>query len=487
MKTSILGVALALTAAPASAVYLNPDATGQALIYPYYTVQSSSGNPFNTYVSVVNHGGDTKAIRVRFREGRLGAEVASFNLILGPHDTWAGAVIPVPGTNTGARVISIDGSCTDPPFEFVFSPPPLGDVPGITFSNTLYTGARADSAGGGLDRTRDGYIEMLEMGTRATAPSNCAAVRNYVPADWTPPTGGLSGTLTLINVASGMDFTVNADALAGLASRPYFRASADSYPGFDAAEIDPVSVVNANGLVYRSEWTRGLDAVSATLMRFQWMGEFVLDAVTRSKTDFVVTLPTRRQHATATTSTPPFTQPLAWSPNCSGVAGERLTMVYANREGAVGAIVAGGTTGQTSIAPTICASAAVADVTNGAAQLTSGTDGTFVLGSLTRGLAGGVLTGTRTDFAIDSSFANGTFEFASSAGLPLASLASSSRTDVVTGARTFGAHEFSGLPVVGFSMRTFENGTLECSAGKCQGNYGGAFPLRSQRLVRPFP
>jgi hypothetical protein len=32
---------------------------------------------------------------------------------------------------------------------------------------------------------------------------------------------------------------------------------------------------------------------------------------------------------------------------------------------------------------------------------------------------------------------------------------------------------------VGFFARTFANGTLGCGAGSCQGNYGGAFPLRS--------
>ena len=41
-------------AGSAQAIYHDPNGTGQALVYPYYTVQSASGNAFNTYISVVN-------------------------------------------------------------------------------------------------------------------------------------------------------------------------------------------------------------------------------------------------------------------------------------------------------------------------------------------------------------------------------------------------------------------------------------------------
>ena len=41
-------------AGTAEAVYLNPNGTGQVLVYPYYTVQSANGASWNTYLSVVN-------------------------------------------------------------------------------------------------------------------------------------------------------------------------------------------------------------------------------------------------------------------------------------------------------------------------------------------------------------------------------------------------------------------------------------------------
>jgi hypothetical protein len=45
-------------------------------------------------------------------------------------------------------------------------------------------------------------------------------------------------------------------------------------------------------------------------------------------------------------------------------------------------------------------------------------------------------------------------------------------TGVVT--NTTAASTFHGLPVVGFMIRTFANGTLTCGTASCQGNYGGS-------------
>ena len=52
-------------AGTAEAVYLNPNGTGQVLVYPYYTVQSAGGNAWNTYLSVVNTTSRAKAARQR--------------------------------------------------------------------------------------------------------------------------------------------------------------------------------------------------------------------------------------------------------------------------------------------------------------------------------------------------------------------------------------------------------------------------------------
>ena len=93
LATAVLGTLG--VAGSAHAIYQDPSNLGQALIYPYYTVNSDPvGNPFNTLISVVNTTSQVKIVKVRFREGKASAEVLDFNLYLSPNDMWTGAVIP---------------------------------------------------------------------------------------------------------------------------------------------------------------------------------------------------------------------------------------------------------------------------------------------------------------------------------------------------------------------------------------------------------
>src|SRR5512140_3034513 len=92
-------------AGTAEAVYLNPNRTGQALVYPYFTVQSTGTNAWNTYISVVNTTTRAKAVKVRFLEGRTSAEVLDFNLYLSPNDVWTAAIIPADATTTSPAVM----------------------------------------------------------------------------------------------------------------------------------------------------------------------------------------------------------------------------------------------------------------------------------------------------------------------------------------------------------------------------------------------
>lgn len=467
----------------ARAVSLNADGLGQALIFPYYTAQAASGNAFNTYISIVNHRSEAKALRVRFREGRAAREVLGFNLFLSPNDVWTGAVVP---NGAGARLVSSDVSCTDPP---------LGaDLP-QEFRNTSYAGMQSDGFGDGLDRTREGFVEVLEMATltgtsadavthlASGAPANCAQVRGAAALDVARPNGGISGSLTLINVSSGLDFTVNADALADLASRPYYRPPGNPYPDFAAGEIDPVSTVVADGQMYRSVWSNPVNAVSASLMRSAWLTEYVLDPGTASLTDVVLTFPTRHLHAAVTVS-PPFSAPARWAAGCERTAGlptdERIGITVYNREerSTIFAPCDFATCPPPPPLPGICAAAAVGTIANGAAHIPAGPESP-VLGSLTRGLALG------GGFFVPATFSNGWIRLAASNALPMVSLPTSTRVDLATGQQTTGPHQYGGLPVLGLTVRTFRNGTLNCTGGTCQGNYGGAFPLKYLRTITP--
>ena len=144
-------------------VHINPDGLGQVLIYPYYTVRG--GNV--TAMSIVNTTSLTKAVKVRFLEGRNSREVMDFNLFLAPTDVWTGVILP---TSDGAKLESGDNSCVTPSDLFGNA---AGDVrldgilplPINAFKNYQYTGANVDNPSlGSIDRTREGYIEVIEMG-----------------------------------------------------------------------------------------------------------------------------------------------------------------------------------------------------------------------------------------------------------------------------------------------------------------------------------
>ena len=474
---SLTAAVLLSLGGPATAVQVSADGLGQALIYPYYTVRTGEGGAFNTYVSITNATRDAKALRVRFRESRNGREVASFNLYLAPNDVWAGALVP---SNAGTRLVSVDTSCVEPV-------PPAG---GLEFSNAAFT----DGAGEGLDRTREGYIEVLEMATltRLTSvrvtpastgvPADCPHVNPVAAGDIGPPTGGISGTLTLINVADGSDYSVNAEALSELSTRPFFRQAAEPYPAFDAAEIDVVSVITTDDATYRSVWSRGLDAVSAALMRVRGESEYVLDFATASLTEVVLTLPTKPFHMTGTSASAPFTAAGGWKadPVACERGGEKLDIRYFNRgqRGAqVGWCCFGGQLPPD--APAMCSAATTFTVSNGRAHIRSLSGGITQLGMLA--LA-----------PVHPAFENGWVNFGPSplaSGLytSMTSLPNSTRLDATTGAVTTGAHTLYGWPMAGFSMRSLRNGNLSCGTATCQGNYGSAFPMKYRRSISARP
>src|SRR5438874_1229269 len=78
----------------AQAVRINAEGLGQALIYPYYTVRSTTGgNAYVTALAITNSSSKPKALKVRLLEGKAGAEVLDFNLFLAAYDMWTAAIV----------------------------------------------------------------------------------------------------------------------------------------------------------------------------------------------------------------------------------------------------------------------------------------------------------------------------------------------------------------------------------------------------------
>jgi hypothetical protein len=486
-------------AGSAEAVYISPNHTGQVLVYPYYTVQSAGGNSWNTYISVVNTNTIAKAVKVRILEGKTSAEVLDFNLFLSPNDVWTAAIIPSDNTATSpGRILTTDTSCTRPAI------PTAGEP----FRNFQYSVAGSADALPGVDlaRTREGYVEMLEMGTlsgttaaavthnSAGVPNNCGVVQapgfTTIPAgQLLPPTGGLTGTGTLINVNSGRDAGYKADALEAWRNAPFYTDSGFTQPNLGdavpttslvirAGDVDTVGT-GASTLItaYRSDFAAtsgvaaGTRAVASVFMHNAVMNEYVLDNTTGSLTDWVITQPLKNQFVTDVTAAQPYTNVMTASGAC-----ELVTFTFFNRE------ERGATASGSDFSPlppagpanSLCWESTVLSIRNpGASHMPSDATVSTVLGSK-----------NLTNVNVTSGFQNGwgqlNFTGANALTNGMGAVATSQRIALGTnapaaGAPTAGVVTFFGLPVTGFMVRTFANGALTCGSASCQGNYGAAF------------
>jgi hypothetical protein len=302
----LLGLIVAL-ALPAQAVYLNPQGTGQALVFPYYSVNANQ----STLISVVNAKNVAKVVRVRFREGYNAREVIDFNLVLGPHDAWTATVFALQQAD-GASVLTRDSSCTAPDKPLWTAPLPGGGYRQQFFSYA-YEGAQTDSGPTAITRTREGYVEVIEMaelrGALAAAASgpqtlNCTPFQEIPPysADLLPPGGGLYGNFAIVDVASGTLFGGAATAIEDFSPGKLFNdfgtpitlALASSRAGEADAKV-PFDGGYAT-LTYASMGYPGFhgpNAISALLMADSVFGSMSREASVGSHTEWVLTSPTK--------------------------------------------------------------------------------------------------------------------------------------------------------------------------------------------------
>lgn len=490
---------LGMAAGTAQAAYLSETGTGQVLIYPYYTVQ----NGYDTYVSIVNSTMTAKAVKVRFIEAKASREVLDFNLYLSPFDVWTGAVT---ATADGAQLVTNDKSCTAPQI--------TGPVP---FRNGQYTGAADDILEDDLSRTREGYIEMIEMGDlgipvaavapatggnlawRVThslttgLPNDCAFVTNQwaaygssntrVPAGQAlsidRPTGGLFGSATLINVAQGTDYSYDPVAIeehftsAVVTDSLHYRPGT-IFPNFNDAT--PVSTVirssssGQNRELVSTNWGpgRGKDAVSAVLMRSSVMNEYVVETAINAGTDWVVTFPTKNLYVPPA-GTPtvnalsfgvyeaPFTRPARTSSaSTTWAACEPVAMRIFDREERT----PGGTI-DFSPSPvtgnTLCWEANVISFNSSK-----------------------VLSSQKVELNVNSPYQSGWMNLTFANNQALVSPVGGSNV-VYPSSLTFatGTATYGGLPVVGFAVQKYVNG----SVGGVLSNYGGSFIHKYARNI----
>ena len=155
VAAGLMGLAAVAAQAQTAPAGLSDANVGQALIYPYYTVNAGWITTFN----LINTSEKTVAVKVRFHELKNSRDVLDFNIIMSPYDSWTGWV---EDSDKGTRLRTVDKSCTSPLV-----------VDGANASAIAYTGEFNDTGGSGLNRLREGYVEVLVMGV-ATATAQTA-------------------------------------------------------------------------------------------------------------------------------------------------------------------------------------------------------------------------------------------------------------------------------------------------------------------------
>jgi hypothetical protein len=312
-----------------NAVEVNPDGTGQVLLYPYYTVNAGQ----QTVVSVVNTTDAGKAIKVRFLEAYNSHEVLDFNLFMSPYDVWTGTVFALSDagvSSDGGAFFTTDNSCTVPAIKGNTSLPALADGRHYApFNNALFT----DGGPTDVSRTREGYLEMIQMSdvTGATlaaithvggVPPGCgsASLRDTGNTDFVAPTGGLFGSGAIVNVGEGTLYPYSADAVDGFSGVSLFSDSGNTSPKLtdanDAGGTTATAYVFQPGgaivtATYGGGSGRPVDAVSAVFEAKAMMNEWVANDVDQG-TDWVVTFPTKRFYVDPTqgltAALPPFVE-----------------------------------------------------------------------------------------------------------------------------------------------------------------------------------
>ena len=331
--------AAGMTSLATAQMYVNPEGTGEALIFPFYSAQN--GN--DTYISVVNTTSQTKAVKIRIIESQESEEVLDFNLYMSPQDHFSFAIT---ADGAGAKMVTADTSCT---------------VPTIAGGEQAFTDLLlmedTQELGDAASREQVGYIEVIEMGqiirtdfTEAIihvdgSPVNCDYVVNawsvvddeegawYADADaedvgvnlgsnsvgttgfaldWSG--GGLYGVATVINVAEGTAFGYDAVAIENLVDDDnadntgsiLHYAPGDTRPDFTDTAITTTATVAING-EQRTYTNPDLltnasahHTVSAVLMSDSISNDYVVDPAIAALTDWVVTMPTKSHYESVT-------------------------------------------------------------------------------------------------------------------------------------------------------------------------------------------
>jgi hypothetical protein len=293
-------------AGSAQAVNVNPDGTGQVLLYPYYTVNGDN----MTLLSVVNTSDNAKAVKVRFLESENSAEVLDFNLYMSAYDVWTAAIMAMPEDKDFDCGFSdaTEGLRCEGPMLAIADDETTCTVPMLNGAQAFlpleYMTDDDDEGSKTQARMNEGHFEMLEMGSlREDFPNEDgsyddswageAATHKLVDGKWQPadcealveawtkskpffketsgvwindidygpeygveaPSGGLFGGAAIVNVGKGALHSYEATAING-----WNDTGVDPSQGFVSLHTEP-GFTTPNLKSGDSQYTSGLEGV----------------------------------------------------------------------------------------------------------------------------------------------------------------------------------------------------------------------------------
>lgn len=320
----------------ADAIEVAESGIGNALIVPYFTAQDGNMTVLHVTNTDMKNG---KAVKVRFRGAANSDDILDFQLYLSPGDVWTGSVTK--SADGVAQLTSTDNSCTIPSLQGISAPFVTGRLDQKLEGDALKNG------------TREGYVEIFNM---ADIPENkdpkslyttIKHVNGKAPCDpafmnadfgtglnqnftkqadaeafgFTAPTGTLQGNWYIVNVPQTTTYSGSATALktitavdgkdaasnftffpqaleavsktdmVGKTADPLLLAGIVEGGFYDLPDLSTPFVADPTLATAAVAQAAALtDALAVTTVRNQ----FVLDSAISGKTDWLLSMPSRR-------------------------------------------------------------------------------------------------------------------------------------------------------------------------------------------------